>query len=150
MFENVKQDLQRYILTDDVTSVRRFIVMVISTPSLWVIISYRLGRWVRTKFTIPIFQQVLKLMTKMLHELLCLLTGIQIGFETKIGPGLYIGHSGTLIINSQAVIGSNCNIGIDSCYRTGWPGTSKRLPSYRRPCFCGSWGKNHWKSLNWR
>lgn len=30
--------------------------------------------------------------------------------ETKIGPGLYIGHPFGITINPKAVIGSNCNI----------------------------------------
>lgn len=36
--------------------------------------------------------------------------GYQIPVTTKIGKGFYIGHTGTLIINAQAVIGDNCNI----------------------------------------
>lgn len=34
--------------------------------------------------------------------------GFQIG--GKIGPGLYIGHFGTIIVNEAAIIGRNCNI----------------------------------------
>ncbi|MCC2589417.1 serine acetyltransferase [Chryseobacterium sp. MFBS3-17] len=36
--------------------------------------------------------------------------GFQIYPETQIGPGLYLGHWGTLVINPKAVIGKNCNI----------------------------------------
>ncbi len=36
--------------------------------------------------------------------------GFQINPSTKIGKGLYIGHRGTLIINSKAVIGECCNL----------------------------------------
>ncbi len=36
--------------------------------------------------------------------------GFQIPTQTKIGPGLYIGHFGTIIINENVVIGNNCNI----------------------------------------
>lgn len=38
------------------------------------------------------------------------LYGYQIYPETQIGPGLYLGHWGALVINPQAVIGANCNI----------------------------------------
>lgn len=38
-------------------------------------------------------------------------TRIQIPAETKIGPGLYIGHTGRIIINSMAILGCNINIG---------------------------------------
>lgn len=37
-------------------------------------------------------------------------TQIQIPGNTKIGPGFYIGHHGRIIINPEAIIGSNVNI----------------------------------------
>lgn len=36
--------------------------------------------------------------------------GIDIPFQTKIGPGLYIGHGFGIVINADSVIGENCNI----------------------------------------
>ncbi len=36
--------------------------------------------------------------------------GIDIAHDTKIGPGLYIGHFGGIIVNYGTVIGKNCNI----------------------------------------
>jgi len=30
--------------------------------------------------------------------------------KTQIGPGLYIGHQGGIVINEQVVIGKNCNL----------------------------------------
>lgn len=35
---------------------------------------------------------------------------LQIPVETKIGPGLYIGHGCSIIINGATVIGKNCSI----------------------------------------
>lgn len=37
-------------------------------------------------------------------------TQIQIPYTTKIGKGLYIGHTGRIIINPSAVLGKNINI----------------------------------------
>ncbi len=37
-------------------------------------------------------------------------TNIQIPYYTQIGEGFYIGHSGRVIINPEAVIGKNVNI----------------------------------------
>ncbi len=39
--------------------------------------------------------------------------GIQIPVGVKIGKGFYIGHWGGIVINSQVVIGDNCNISQD-------------------------------------
>lgn len=36
--------------------------------------------------------------------------GIAIPYNAQIGPGLYIGHYGGIIINSDTIIGRNCNI----------------------------------------
>ena len=36
--------------------------------------------------------------------------GIDIGYNTKIGKGLYLGHPWNITINSAAEIGDNCNI----------------------------------------
>lgn len=36
--------------------------------------------------------------------------GYQIGADTTIGAGLYIGHFGSIVINRRTVIGRNCNI----------------------------------------
>ena len=35
---------------------------------------------------------------------------IQIPKSTKIGYGLYIGHGGPIVINSNTIIGNNCNL----------------------------------------
>jgi len=36
--------------------------------------------------------------------------GIQIPHVTQIGPGLFIGHFGGIVVSSEATIGANCNI----------------------------------------
>ena len=37
-------------------------------------------------------------------------TGFQISYATDIGPGLYLGHMGNVVINWETKIGSNVNI----------------------------------------
>lgn len=36
--------------------------------------------------------------------------GIGISYKTSIGPGLYIGHEGGIVVSEYAVIGRNCNL----------------------------------------
>lgn len=36
--------------------------------------------------------------------------GIGISYKTKIGPGLYIGHEGGIVVSKHVVIGRNCNL----------------------------------------
>ena len=35
---------------------------------------------------------------------------IQLPYQTKVGYGLYIGHSGPIVVNSTTIIGNNCNL----------------------------------------
>ena len=53
--------------------------------------------------------------------------GISIPYNTEIGPGLYIGHFGGIIVNCDAKIGRNCNINqevtIGATYGGKYPGT---------------------------
>jgi serine O-acetyltransferase len=46
----------------------------------------------------------------MWHKLIEIITGISIPASVKIGHSFYIGHFGGIILNSNAVIGNNCNI----------------------------------------
>ncbi len=108
----LRSDIRRYLVTEEVKGFRQVVDLFLFNHSLWVIISYRFGRWIRNDLAIPVIKQILKIVTKISHELLYLDTGIKIPFETDIGPGLYIGHTGMLIISTKAKIGSNCNIGV--------------------------------------
>lgn len=53
--------------------------------------------------------------------------GISIPYNTYIGPGLYIGHFGGIIVNPEAKIGCNCNINqevtIGAAYGGKFPGS---------------------------
>ena len=56
-----------------------------------------------TRFTLYIF-------AKHWHYRLSYKFGISIPIGTDIGPGLYIGHFGTIVINGKVKMGNNCNI----------------------------------------
>lgn len=38
------------------------------------------------------------------------LYGLSIPVQTRIGPGLYIGHYGSIVVHHDAVLGANCNL----------------------------------------
>ncbi len=39
--------------------------------------------------------------------------GFQIPYQAAVGPGLAIGHYGTIIVNPNSTIGANCNLSVD-------------------------------------
>ncbi|MGI2178565.1 serine O-acetyltransferase [Shewanella frigidimarina] len=53
---------------------------------------------------------IIRLLAKLMHQHLSIKYQIQIPVKTQIGPGLYLGHASSLMINSTAVIGLNCNL----------------------------------------
>jgi serine O-acetyltransferase len=106
----LRLDLRRYfVLLASPRAVDR-LRLVATTPGIWYIVSYRLGRWVRREVRVPIVTQVLKAATFAVHLCLSVVMTMEISFDTEIGGGFYIGHSGYLVINTRAVLGANCNV----------------------------------------
>lgn len=137
MFDTVSVDIRRYMRTEDVDSLGGLFELFIFNYSLWVVISYRFGVWVRHDFNIPILKQLLKLITRVEHELLCLITGIYIRFETNIGPGLYIGHTGMLVVNSHAIIGSHCTLSVGVVIGQAGRGERRGCPTIGNDVYVG-------------
>ena len=128
MFDTLKRDIHRYILTEDVKSRRDLLDLVLFNEAIWYLLVFRCGCWVRNECRIPLLKQLLKVVTKIAHKFLSLVTGYQIPFGTRIGPGLYLGHSGYLVINSKAVIGANCNLSAGVVIGEGGRGDDKGSP----------------------
>ena len=57
-----------------------------------------------------------------------LVTGIQIDMQVKIGPGLYIGHGGKLVVHNNVRIGSNCNLSTGVVVGIAGRGESRGVP----------------------
>lgn len=54
--------------------------------------------------------RLLRLYYRLRFKMLKQKRGIEISSDAKIGKGLYLGHAYNITINSNAVIGENCNI----------------------------------------
>lgn len=53
---------------------------------------------------------LVKKIYKLIMKLLSFIFGFQIPVDSKIGYALYIGHHGTVIINSGVTMGNNCSL----------------------------------------
>lgn len=51
------------------------------------------------------------LVFRLLHRRYFYKYGLQIGLNRNIGPGLYIGHFGNVLVHVNARLGQNCNLG---------------------------------------
>lgn len=86
-----------------------FISIVFLTQGFWAIFQYRCAHAVYN-LKIPVLKQILAILCLLWQKSIEITTGISIPASAKIGHSFYIGHFGTIIINANAVIGSNCNV----------------------------------------
>lgn len=100
----VGTDLGRY---GDGVSIKAFVKQYLFTPGFQYAFWMRLTNYLRQKGLI--WRPCHYLCRAILHR--CSVKyGISIPYNTCIGPGLYIGHSGGIVINYDVVIGHDCNI----------------------------------------
>jgi serine O-acetyltransferase len=108
--QRLRRDLRRYfVLLSEPTTVSK-LRLILGTQGIWFLVSYRLGRWARRNVRPAIARRALRIPTGALHFFVSLVTQIDIGFDTEIGAGLYIGHAGYIVVNTSAVLGRNCNL----------------------------------------
>lgn len=101
------QDLSRTYLTVDGGRLRR-IIGCIRSPGIHAMAVFRFGHGL---LGLPlVLRIVLEPVYLIANALVKIAWGIEIPRAATIGPGLYIGHFGGIIVSSAAVIGENCNI----------------------------------------
>lgn len=100
MTEITKSDLFRY--SGEIT-IKSFLICLIKVPGFHFMYFWRKAGSKETVRPLAFFYKLLCLRFRYKY-------GFQIPLTAKIGDGFYIGHFGTIIINSQAMIGKNCNI----------------------------------------
>jgi serine O-acetyltransferase len=87
-----------------------FFVIVFFTQGFWAVFQYRLAHFIYLKLKWQPFRFLCLLLMLLYQKIIEIITGISIPASSKIGHSFYIGHFGGIIINSNAIIGNNCNI----------------------------------------
>lgn len=88
-----------------------FMTIIFFTQGFWAIMQYRVAHFCYQKIRIPIIRQLLLFLCLLWRKVIEITTGISIPASAKIGHSFYIGHFGGIILNSNASLGNNCNIG---------------------------------------
>lgn len=104
-----RQDLRRYLRPGEELTVRSAAFAFRHAESLWAIAIYRAGQylheeapgWVARLFRVPYAAT---------HRTMRFALGIHLFPQTRIGPGLYIGHYGGIWISPLAELGAQCII----------------------------------------
>ncbi len=108
-FPLLRRDLARYSVKRGGKSFFRNLFVFLDTPGLQAILVYRFGFWVNRTIRFPLFRVPLKLAHFLLNKLCIVLWGIHINANAEIGPGLYLGHFGGILVGPSR-IGADCNI----------------------------------------
>lgn len=74
------------------------------------VVCYRCGRWLADHRLPPGLRQLCSGLYFLYWKFVETCTGISIPPDCRIGPGLYIGHFGQIVLNPQVVMGRNCNL----------------------------------------
>jgi len=118
---NIKSDLFRYCGKRDFSS---FVKSYLLIPGFKYTFFMRTARYLKAKGALFLPAYIL---SRLILNHYQFKYGISIPYNTDIGPGLYIGHFGGIIVNSEAKIGRNCNINqevtIGATYGGKYPGT---------------------------
>jgi serine O-acetyltransferase len=84
--------------------------IIFFTQGFWAIIQYRFAHTVYAS-KLPVFLKKIVLFFCLIwQKWIEILTGISIPASAVIGKSFYIGHFGGIILNSNCVIGEDCNI----------------------------------------
>jgi serine O-acetyltransferase len=121
------RDLDRYYYIMGQPGLWARLRTILMTPGIWSIIDYRCGRWLfehRHWYWPRLFSFVRQPWVLWLE----LSTGIRLPATAEIGPGLYIGHHGGIILNGRCRIGANCNLSQDVTIGLGGRGEKRGVP----------------------
>ena len=112
MFALIRRDFERYLELDGREG-RRGIVeplrILCGTPGLHAMLVFRFGSWTRRAVRFAPLRMPLRLVYVVLEKLVVVVWGIHIHPLAQIGGGLYIGHSGGVLIG-PVKMGADCNI----------------------------------------
>jgi serine O-acetyltransferase len=106
LIELIRSDYRRY----RACGARSTIVIIFFTQGFWATVVFRIFHCLTQQFGIRGLRHVFRVFNLLFQKIVEVLTGISLPPECSIGPGLYIGHMGPVIINSSVKIGANCNL----------------------------------------
>lgn len=105
MFDNLREDLRRYGTTR-----RARLSALLTSPGAWATVGYRFSRWVETTPVPGGLGLPLKAIARAVNLAVVVATQIQIPPTASIGPGLFIAHTGYIVLATHVKMGRHCTI----------------------------------------
>lgn len=101
---NLSEDLKRY------GGPWQRVKALLLAPRVWALVAYRFARWVHIGGPPWILRAPLQILIALSAVFIDLATGIELPPQVAIGPGLFIPHTGYLVVGSTSSIGSHCTL----------------------------------------
>jgi serine O-acetyltransferase len=131
----IKSDLYRYTGKISKYLLIRYLLL---DPGFKYTFWMRLNRYLRQK---SIFLYSIGIIAKLFLFHYRYKYGIDIHPSTQIGSGFYIGHFGCIVVNSDAIIGNNCNISHGVTIGVSNRGKRKGCPTIGNEVYIGPGAK---------
>ena len=112
LVQALRCDVDRYVFQlygKDRLTAFRLLRMLTLFPGLWAVVPYRLTHQCLHRFRPKMLGSFLGAFCFVAQRVAIILFGIEIDAHAHIGPGLFINHSGGVVIG-PVTIGSNCNV----------------------------------------
>lgn len=113
-------------------------VLFFTQQGLWALFVYRFFNAVYRSKLPKILKSVILLFGVLHQKWIEIITGISIPYAATIGHSFYIGHFGSIIINSKSVIGDNCNISQGVTIGVSGRGTKRGVPVIGNNVYMGA------------
>jgi serine O-acetyltransferase len=108
----MRKDILRYIPAsrrEQGLSTLDLLVTAVKDNSIWLVLIYRVGHWIRTSVPSPLLRFLLMIPYTIVCRPMNFLHNTHISLEAEIGEGLYLGHYGGVWIG-RTRMGCHCNI----------------------------------------
>lgn len=131
-WESFVADVRRYLRYAGAKTFRERARIILHTEGVWASAVYRTDRWLLRQAP-PLARRLLRWPVGVWRGVSKLALGIYIDPQARIGPGLYIGHSGGIWVAPGAVLGRECNLsqgvtlGLGGSVRRGAPQLHDRV-----------------------
>ena len=141
MFDILREDLRRYG-----SSRLQQIRAVVLLPVVWAIIGYRFARWVHTSALPGPVRKVLSMTATLTNLWVSVATNIELPAGAAIGPGLYIAHTGYIVLGPGVVLGRHCTLtqGVTIGHSGGGTEPSRECPVIGNRAVHRAWRRCDW------
>ena len=120
-----RADFARYCTMRPEASV---LTLVLTEQGLWALFQYRLTSGLYRSRLPTVVKRPSLLLAGIAQKFTEMLTGISLPYRAIIGPGLYIGHFGNIIVHEDVIIGHTCNLSQGVTIGSSGRGAAKGTP----------------------